>query len=149
MAIGLVPSDKGLVPGSKGVFFAMSAVQAALEERGLGATRERIRQVLMCEGVFAANGPHVPGTAADQPLDTCIFEDTQRIGGEEASGHVRKKFCQVPPVDILVVSASCKDFCRANSHVDRLKPVLAEASSRGGSAQTFNGFVSSCEARMR
>lgn len=127
----------------------MSAVQAALEERGLGVTWERIRQVLMCEGVFAANGPHVPGSAADQPLDTCIFEDMQRMGGEEASGHVHKRLCQVPPVDILVVSASCKDFCRANSDVNRSNPVLAEASSRGGSAQTFNGFVSSCEARRR
>ena len=48
-------------------------------------------------------------------------------------------------MDILVVGTSCKDLSRANSSVDQQKLVLAETQSKGGSAQTFRGFLAYCE----
>ena len=48
-------------------------------------------------------------------------------------------------MDVLVLGTSCKDLSRANSSVDRQKLVLAETQSKGGSAQTFRGFLAYCE----
>ena len=43
------------------------------------------------------------------------------------------------------VQIQCKSKSRANSSVDRQKLVLAETQSKGGSAQTFRGFLAYCE----
>ena len=49
----------------------------------------------------------------------------------------------MPPVDILVAGTSCKDMSRANSGAAAKSPslVLTQATSRGGSADTFQGFL--------
>eukprot|EP00435_Cladocopium_sp_Y103_P058738 s662_g20.t1 len=77
--------------------------------------------------------------------DPCIFTDIANMKGEEATCERHKGKCPVKTVDILFIGTSCKDLSRQNCHVDRSKPVLADAMSRGGSAQTFNGFVEYCE----
>ncbi|CAJ1351093.1 unnamed protein product, partial [Effrenium voratum] len=73
--------------------------------------------------------------------DACIFADIGQLG--EAAGHcvVHDKDCPIPRVDIFVVGTSCKDLSRANPSKDNTKLVLDQVSSRGGSAQTFQGFV--------
>ena len=76
----------------------------------------------------------------------CIFKDIGDMSHAQAFCEVHNKECPVKSVDLLFIGTSCKDLSRANGHVDRTRPVLAEAVSRGGSAQTFRGFVNYCEA---
>lgn len=162
LAMGLLPTDGDLVlkwgtccSGSEGAFFVMTAVQKALEDCGIiiqfehafscesnKEKRRWIHEVLACGNIFQ----HGAGSATDRGVDACIFGDIQHMKGAEATCHVHKKLCNIPSVDILVLGTSCKDLSRANGHADKSRPVLAEVSSRGGSAQTFHGFVGYCEA---
>ncbi|CAE7429767.1 scrFIAM [Symbiodinium natans] len=78
----------------------------------------------------------------------CVFQDITELKGLEAACCKHNRSCDVPSVDILVVGTSCKDLSRLNHTADGAgagsrtsKQVLAQASSRGGSAQTFAGLL--------
>ena len=74
---------------------------------------------------------------------TCIFEDIQALGQDKAKCivHHNSEGCQVPQVDVFVCGVSCKDVSRQNARREKAKLVLTEKESRGGSAQTWNGFL--------
>ena len=69
----------------------------------------------------------------------CIFEDITDMGGRAAQCWQHDRKCAIKSVDLLVVGASCKDMSRAN--VNQRQFVLTQATSRGGSAQTFHGLL--------
>ena len=139
--------------GSEGVHFAVLAVQNTLAQQGFKVEfahafscesnkqkRLWIRRVLQSGNVFnRANADHSAHYG-------CIFKDIGDMSHGQAFCEVHNKECPVKSVDLLFIGTSCKDLSRANGHVDRTRPVLAEAVSRGGSAQTFRGFVNYCEA---
>lgn len=53
----------------------------------------------------------------------------------------------MPAVDLFIVGTSCKDMSRANPNPVRGELVLAQTSSKGGSARTFHGLLSFLEAK--
>ena len=75
------------------------------------------------------------------PGNGCIFQDIQKMDQKFARCDRHNKDCPVSTVDVLLLGTSCKDLSRANSSVDRSRLVLAQGTSRGGSAQTYKGFV--------
>lgn len=162
--LGLSPCDTSDEPvvltwgsccsGSEGVNFALQAIQLALAKNGFAIVfqhlfscesnktkRTWISKVIEAGSVFPENG--VQGAHGNQ--DPGIFTDIAHMKDEAAKCESHKGKCQVKTVDVLFIGTSCKDLSRQNCHVDRSKPVLAEAMSRGGSAQTFNGLLDYCE----
>ncbi|CAE6953498.1 SSRP1 [Symbiodinium sp. CCMP2592] len=77
-------------------------------------------------------------TGTDEPV--CIFRNILDMGSAEAECAVHKKKCPIPTVDILVVGTSCKDMSRANTTAPK-SAVLRMDTSKGGSAQTFQGLL--------
>ena len=86
----------------------------------------------------------------DQPEDAeeddaahhaCIFADIQTLGQHEAHCVVHNRKCRVPEVDIFICGVSCKDVSRQNPNRSQTKLVMAEKESRGGTSQTWHGFV--------
>lgn len=76
----------------------------------------------------------------------CIFQDIAELECDEAKCCRHGGGCIVPSVDLLVVGTSCKDLSKLNHTApgaghDTTKPVLEQSSSRGASAQTFQGLV--------
>ena len=78
----------------------------------------------------------------DETHHTCIFADIQTLGKETAHCVVHNRECPVPQVDVFICGVSCKDVSRQNPSRDMSKHVLAEGQSRGGTAQTWQGFSS-------
>ena len=128
--------------GSEGAYFVMNALSDAFEEAKMDVTlvhkfscesdkckRQWIRSVV-------ANGT---ATHSRSEQD-CLFQDIADMGNSEAWCDVHTgRPCQIPPVDVLMIGTSCKDMSKLNS-VDRKKLVLSQATSKGGSAQTYRGF---------
>ena len=77
----------------------------------------------------------------------CIFHDIQDLNKAQAPCWEHNGFCNVPAVDLIIVGTSCKDMSRANPNPVRSELVLSQASSKGGSAQTFQGLLSFLEAK--
>ena len=77
----------------------------------------------------------------------CIFNDIQDLHKGQAACWEHNGFCNVPAVDLFIVGTSCKDMSRANPNPVRGELVLAQASSKGGSAQTFHGLLTFLEAK--
>ena len=72
----------------------------------------------------------------------CIFCDIKDMGKRRALCHVHKKECEVPDVNVLLVSTSCKDLSNLSTNSRGSGsdvPVLALEHSLGGSADTFRG----------
>ena len=70
----------------------------------------------------------------------CIFCDIRDMGKRMAQCHTHEKECQVPDVNVLLVSTSCKDLSNLSaSGRSSDGPVLALEHSPGGSADTFRG----------
>ena len=82
-------------------------------------------------------------------LMTCpaFFENIATLGQQSAYCWQHGQPCRVKSVDILVVGTCCKDMSRANAGSSRGNFVLAQATSRGGFAQTFQGLLSYVEER--
>ncbi|CAE7331255.1 unnamed protein product [Symbiodinium sp. CCMP2592] len=78
----------------------------------------------------------------DESHHTCIFADIQNLGNETAHCVVHNRECPVPQVDVFMCGVSCKDVSRQNPGRDMSKHVIAEGHSRGGTAQTWQGFAS-------
>ena len=74
----------------------------------------------------------------------CVFRDIQDMGKSSADCIAHNQRCAVPAVDVLVIGTSCKDMSRANPSAPK-GLVLKQDSSRGGSAQTFRGFLAYLE----
>ena len=82
--------------------------------------------------------------ALSEQEPACLFRDIQDMGKPVADCVVHNQPCPVPTVDLLVIGTSCKDMSKANPSAPK-GLVLKEQSSRGGSAQTFRGFLSYLE----
>eukprot|EP00435_Cladocopium_sp_Y103_P067075 s554_g29.t1 len=130
--------------GSEGAYFVMNALNDVFEKAKMDVLlvhkfscesdkrkRQWIRSVV-------ADGK----ATESRPEQACLFFDIADMGNSEALCDVHTgRPCQVPAVDVLVIGTSCKDLSRANSSVDRKKLVLSQATSKGGSAQTYHGFL--------
>ena len=93
--------------------------------------------------------PRVDALGAGGDIDCissgkCIFDDITQLHWKEAKCcRHGGGACDVPSVDLLVVGTSCKDLSKLNhtpAH-DSNRPVLEQNSSRGASAQTFQGLL--------
>ena len=135
--------------GSEGVHYVVEAVNLALSQCKIEA---RFAHKFSCESDkrkrawiknVLESGPlfHTEGAASDG----CVFQNILDMGNRVARCDRHQADCEVGHVDVLVLGTSCKDLSRANSSVDRQKLVLAETQSKGGSAQTFRGFLAYCE----
>ena len=136
--------------GSEGVHFVVEAMNEAMRDHGLKVhlkhkfsceankdKRAWIRQVLTSTCIAESM------TAESADGCGCIFEDIAALGQGEAACSNHERCCPVETVDLLVVGTSCKDLSRANaSRVSHESPVLEQSSSKGGSAQTYHGFLS-------
>ena len=74
------------------------------------------------------------------PCDTCVFEDITTLFEAESKCCTHGGMCKVPACDVLCIGTSCKDISKMNAAQDRSQLVLTQASSRGASAQTFQGL---------
>ena len=84
------------------------------------------------------------GAGGDIDASKCIFENITDLKLKEAKCFRHGGVCNVPSVDLLVVGTSCKDLSKLNQTApghDATKPVLEQSSSRGASAQTFQGLL--------
>ena len=80
----------------------------------------------------------------------CIFNNILDLGGPSGTAECWQHagLCRAPSVDVLVLGTSCKDMSRANpSSAVRRETVLQQQTSKGGSAQTFRGFLLYLDAR--
>ena len=91
----------------------------------------------------------------DQPEDSdedaqqaCIFADIQTLGQVEAQCVIHNRKCHVPEVDVFICGVSCKDVSRQNPNRSQTKLVMAEKESRGGTSQTWHGFVAFVSTRQ-
>jgi len=73
--------------------------------------------------------------------EPCLFVDIATLGQPEAECATHRKKCLVPEVDLLVLGTSCKDMSKANPNPQAAAGVLGQMSSKGGSAQTFQGML--------
>ena len=75
--------------------------------------------------------------------DVCIFKDIQDMGACQAPCATHQRQCPIKGVDVLVLGTSCKDLSRCNSGVKKL--FFEQSHSRGGTSQTFRGFIQCVE----
>ena len=138
--------------GSEGVHYVVEAMTMALSQFKVDL---RLTHKFSCESdkkkrawikTVLENGPlFMKHKAEAAGSNGCIFQNILDMGQKVARCERHEKNCEVGHVDVLVLGTSCKDLSRANSSVDRQKLVLAETQSKGGSAQTFRGFLAYCE----
>ena len=138
--------------GSEGVHYVVEAMNKALSQFNVDVRfthkfscesdkrkRAWIKTVLESGPLFTKDQAEAAGS------NGCISQNILDVGQKVARCERHQADCEVCHVDVLVLGTSCKDLSRANSSVDRQKLVLAETQSRGGSAQTFRGFLAYCE----
>ena len=77
----------------------------------------------------------------DESSMPCIYKDICEVGQAEARCWIHGASCRVPSVDLLILGTSCKDMSKANVNRGRQDLVLEQRSSKGGSADTFQGFL--------
>ena len=90
-------------------------------------------------GVAAAEQQH-----EHQPV--CVFRDILQMGDQTAECAVHNRRCAIPAVDLLILGTSCKDMSRANPAPPK-GHVLRQEQSKGGSAQTYRGFLHYLDSR--
>ena len=74
--------------------------------------------------------------------DVCVFGDVADLGEKTAYCHQHKQEWPVEDVTCAIGGFSCKDVSIANNESDRSGLVLDKATSKGGTAESFNGFLS-------
>ncbi|CAE7473758.1 unnamed protein product [Symbiodinium sp. CCMP2592] len=140
--------------GSEGLHFVVEALNEAMNELGLKVhlkhkfscesnkdKRAWIRQVLLSTAIEEQMPISGSAPLKMQP-DGCIFEDITALGQGEAGCAVHDRCCPVETVDLLVLGTSCKDLSRANAgRSSQESLVLEQSTSKGGSAQTYHGFL--------
>ncbi|CAE7493136.1 ageIM, partial [Symbiodinium necroappetens] len=146
--------------GSEGMYYVAEAINAAY---ACSDVPVKLKHVFSCESAaekqkwiqaILSVGPlreptsdswppplEVWGGEDDGGEGHCLFSDILELFQVQAKCCRHKKGCDVPSVDLLVVGTSCKDVSKMNTGVDRSAPVFKQASSRGGSAQTFQGLL--------
>ena len=105
---------------------------------------------LMADGCEPGHGlKQTPQRSAQRDSSDlpCVFCDITHMGGQLAKCVTHGSECYVPSVDVLLVGTSCKDLSKANPNKAKQKNVLSQASSRGGSAQTFRGLLAYLDAQ--
>ena len=138
--------------GSEGAHFVVAAVQQAIKTEGCDiefdhafSCESNKQKRLWITNVLQSGDVFDPTESGGSSNFGCVFCDIGDMNEEQAACDYHRRKCPVPSVDLLLLGTSCKDLSRANGHVDRSKPVFAETTSRGGSAQTFHGFVEYCK----
>ena len=144
--------------GSEGARFVTEAMNAAYAELKVDCV---LQHAFSCESVEEKRRwisqvnrhaqeacrclPDFKGLCDNSKADTedgaCVFTDIADLAGNQAFCHEHRIFCRVPAVDLFIVGTSCKDINRANVGAVRKEVVLNQASSKGGSAQTFRGLL--------
>ncbi len=109
--------------------------------------RKWIDAVMRCPSVFEEDASVPDGADYSQVMvadrgEPCIFKDVEHMAKSEAECWRHGGCCPVVSVDLLVVGTSCKDMSRASaSNNTKRTLVLSQGHSKGGSAQTFRGFL--------
>ena len=85
-----------------------------------------------------------PPDSSEMP---CRFCDITDMGNRMSKCTAHGDKCFVPHVDLLVVGTSCRDLSKANPNKSKNQNVLQQATSRGGSAQTFRGMLAYLDAQ--
>ena len=129
---------------SEGTHYVIKAMEKAYLAVNISC---RLRQVFACEILEDRRiWIHKVINAKSDPGDwICIFEDILKMGGDEAYCWVHKKKCKIKPADIVFVGTSCKDFSRQNCNAGRRESIFSQQDTKGGSAQTFRGFMLYCD----
>ena len=146
--------------GSEGAFYVMEAVSRAYSLcSGTCALKVSLKHTFSCEAQADKQrwiqavldcGPlkNMDGGAdsseSSDAADSkgCLFNDIQTLGETHAERITHGQKCKVPRCDIFVIGSSCKDLSKANPKKETQKLVFHEATSLGGSAQTYQGFTS-------
>lgn len=146
--------------GSEGAFYVMEAVSRAYSLcSGTCALKVSLKHTFSCEAQADKQrwiqavldcGPlkNMDGGAdsseSSDAADSkgCLFNDIQTLGETHAECITHGQKCKVPRCDIFVIGSSCKDLSKANPKKETQKLVFHEATSLGGSAQTYQGFTS-------
>ena len=106
----------------------------------------QLEQLFACENVpikrkWIHHVVNVPRRAKGQK-EICIFIDILHMGQRTAYCETHDKECEIPDVELLLVSTSCKDLSLLSSAAWHFnEPVLDMETSPGGSADTFGGFL--------
>ena len=145
--------------GTEGIAFVMHTLAQLYQEKQIPCEfshafsceiaeekRRWISHVTRCAGpvieqMFNLESEVKPLAADDVDLP-CIFGNILDLAGETAHCYQHDGFCRVPSVDLLVIGTSCKDMSRANPNPgERSQTVLDKTTSKGSSAQTFQGLL--------
>ena len=143
-----------LCSGSEGAHFVMQEVELAMGAWNTASGQEPLQlvQLFACESVaikrkwihHVVNGPR----KAKGQKAMCIYTDILHMGQRTAFCETHDKECEIPGVDILLVSTSCKDLSLLSSAARNFtEPVLDMDTSPGGSADTFGGFLGYLDVR--
>ena len=110
-----------LCSGSEGAHFVTQAVEAAMGawNTASGQVPLQLEQLFACESVavkrkwihHVVNGPR----RAKGQKEICIFISILHMGQRTAFCETHDKECEIPCVDILLVSTSCKDLSLLSS----------------------------------
>ena len=125
-----------LCSGSDGCHFVFEAMQEAYKKVGSDV---RFQQSFACE----VNDEKRQWIRAMCGPDVCIFKDIQDMGARQAPCAAHQRQCPIKGVDVLVLGTSCKDLSRCNSGEKKL--FFEQSHSRGGTSQTFRGFIQCVE----
>ena len=117
------------------------ASNAQASEEGQGSKVEKEKEK---DNASDSSSSSNTGSSEEEAEPLAMFGPSKKEQAQ-AKAKAATSSKEVGHVDVLVLGTSCKDLSRANSSVDRQKLVLAETQSKGGSAQTFRGFLAYCE----
>ena len=131
--------------GSEGPAYAIQAINDVCRARGL---KVRFEHTFSCESnkdkrKWIAQVLDGLGPSFDRG---CIFEDITELWEGTSKCLIHDQKCDVKGVGLLVIGTSCKDLSRLNSSRSTATAVLQQETSKGGSAQTFQGFLKYVEA---
>ena len=137
-----------LCSGSEGAHFVKKACAASIGAWNTASGQEplQLEQLFACENVAVKRRwihhlVNVPRRAKGV-REICIFIDILHMGGHTAFCETHGGQCEVPGVDILLVSTSWRDLSMLSSAARHFpEPVLGLETSPGGSADTFAGFL--------
>ena len=137
-----------LCSGSEGAHFATTACASAIGAWNTASGQEplQLEQLFACESVRAKRKWIHQLVNEDRRAkgqkEVCIFIDILHMGQRTAYCETHNCHCEVPDVDILLVSTSCKDLSWLSTAARNFaEPVLSMETSPGGSADTFAAFL--------
>ena len=150
--------------GTEGAYYVAEAINSSFEKAKIPISLEHkfsceqqkdkqkwIHAVLACGRVQPGTECKEDKAADEDDSDVqhaCIFADIQELGQGTAQCVTHAKKCAVPEADIFICGVSCKDVSRQNPHRSQTKLVMAEKESRGGTSQTWGGFVAYVSTRQ-